>query len=102
MIASGTVLFGGEAVTDRNGDCVIAAGTAQVELVTPRAIAAEFGEAAAAPAGRAEYMAALALKVGSLGTAAQQLRAVPGARIEPHRVVVPASAVFNTTIVFAE
>jgi Glyoxalase-like domain len=95
-------LFGRDAVADRNGDCVVAAGTAQVELVTPRAIAAEFGEAAAAPAGRAEYMAALALRVGSLATAAQQLRAVPGVRIEPRRVVVPASAAFNTTIVFVE
>jgi Glyoxalase-like domain len=95
-------LFGRDAVVDRAGHCVVAAGTAHVELVPPQAIAAEFGEAAAAPAGRAEYMATLALKVGSLGTAAQQLRAIPGVRIEPRRVVVPASAAFNTTIVFAE
>jgi len=95
-------LFGRNAVADRAGHCVVAAGTAQVELVTPRAIAAEFGEAAAAPVGRAEYMAALALRVGSLATAAQQLRAVPGVRIEPHRAVVPASAASNTTIVFAD
>jgi len=95
-------LFGGEAVIDRNGHCVVAAGTAQVELVPPNSVREEFGEAAAQPAGRTEYMAALVLKVGSLATAAEQLRVVPGVRIEPHRVVVPASAAFNTTIVFAE
>ncbi len=95
-------LFGGEAVVDRDGRRVIAAGTAQVELVDPNAVREEFGEAAAQPAGRAEYMAALGLRVGSLATAAQRLRAVPGVRIEPHRVVVPAAAAFNTTIVLAE
>lgn len=95
-------LFGGEAVIDRNGHCVVAAGTAQVELVPPNSVIEEFGEAAADPSGRPEYIAALALKVGSLAAAAQQLRAVAGVRIEPHRVVVPAAAAFNTTIVFAE
>ena len=95
-------LFGRNAVTDRNRHCVVAAGTAQVELVPPDAVAAEFGEAAADPAGRAEYMAALALRVGSLATAAQQLRGLSGVRIEPRRVVVPAAAAFNTTLVFAE
>ena len=95
-------LFGGEAVVTRNGRYVVNAGTARVELVPPGAVREEFGEAAADPAGRAEYMAALALRVGSLATAAQQLRAVPGVRIEPHRAVVPASAASNTTIVFAD
>lgn len=95
-------LFGGEAVVSRNGCCRVAAGAAQVELVPPQAIAAEFGEAAAQAAGRAEYMAALALKVSSLATATQRLRAVRGVRIEPNRVVVPAAAAFNTVIAFAE
>jgi Glyoxalase-like domain len=95
-------LFGDEAVVNRDRNCVVAAGTAQVELVPPTAVRDEFGEAAAQPAGRAEYMAALALRVGSLATAAQQLRAVTGVHIEPHRVVVPAAAAFNTTVVFAE
>jgi Glyoxalase-like domain len=94
-------LFGADAVPDGQR-CLIAAGTAQVELVPPSAVIEEFGEAAAQPAGRAEYMAALAVRVGSLAAAAQRLRAVPGVRIEPHRVVVPAAAAFNTTLVFAE
>ena len=95
-------LFGGDAVTDRDGPCVMAAGTAQVELATPDAVAAEFGEAAAEPAGRAEYMAALGIRVRSLRDTAQRLHAVPGVRVEPHRLVVPAAAAFNTTIVFSE
>ena len=95
-------LFGPEAVADRDGRRLIVAGTARVELATPDVVAAEFGEAAAEPAGRAEYMAALGLKVASLAAAAQQLRGVPGVRVEPHRVVVPAAAAFNTTIVLAE
>jgi hypothetical protein len=95
-------LFGPDAAVDRGGRWVIAAGAAQVELATPNTVAAEFGEAVAEPAGRAEYMAALSLKVASLAAAAQQLRGVPGVRIETQRVVVPAAAAFNTTIVFTE
>ena len=88
-------------VVDR-AQSVMAAGTAQVELATPDAVAAEFGEAAAEPAGRAEYMAALGVRVRTLRDAAQRLRAVPGVRAEPQRLVVPAVAAFNTTIVFSE
>ena len=55
-----------DAVTERDGRQMIAAGTAQVELATPDAVAAEFGEAAAEPAGRTEYMAALGIRVRSL------------------------------------
>jgi hypothetical protein len=65
-------------------------------------VAAEFGEAAADPAGRAEYMAALGIRVGSLHEAEQCLRSVPDLRVEPHRLVVPAGAAFNTAIAFSE
>jgi hypothetical protein len=95
-------LFGDDAITDRDGRQIIAAGIAQVELSTPDTIAAEFGEAAADPAGRAEYMAALGIRVGSLHEAEQCLRSVPGLRVEPHRLVVPADATFNTAIAFSE
>ena len=95
-------LFGSDAVADGDGRSMIAAGTARVELATPNVIATEFGEATAEAAGRAEYMAVLGLKVASLAAAAQQLRGVPGVRIEPQRVVVSAAAAFNTTIVFTE
>ena len=95
-------LFGAEAVADRDGRQVIVAGTTQVELAPPNAVAFEFGEAAAEPAGRGEYMAALGIRVRSLPEAAQRLRAVPGIRAEPQRLVVPAGAAFNTAIVFSE
>ena len=95
-------LFGGHAVTERDGRQVMTVGTAAVELALPKALADEFGEAAAEPAGRAEYMAALGIKVRSLPEAAQQLRQVSGVRAEPRRLVVPAAVGFNTTIVFSE
>jgi hypothetical protein len=94
-------LFGSEAVAEQNGSCIIRAAAAQVELTTPAAIAGEFGDAAADPAGRAEYLAAVELKVLSLADTAAQLGNVPGVRIDPRRVVVPARAAFNTTIVFS-
>ena len=95
-------LFGADAVANRDGRQVMAAGMAQVELTPPNVVASEFGEAAAEPAGRGEYMAALGIRVRSLRETAQRLRSVPGVRVEPHRLVVPAGAAFNTAIVFSE
>jgi hypothetical protein len=95
-------LFGSGAVADRDGRQVMAAGTSQVELALPNLIAAEFGEAAAESAGRAEYMAALEIKVRSLREAAQLLRPISGVRVEAQRLVAPAAASFNTTIVLSE
>jgi hypothetical protein len=95
-------LFGDDAVADRNGRQIITAGTAQVELSTPDAVAAEFGETAAEAAGRTEYVAALGIRVRSLPAAEQCLRSVPGLRVEPHRLVMPADAAFNTAIAFSE
>jgi hypothetical protein len=80
----------------------MAAGTAQVELAPPNVVAAEFAEAAAEPAGRVEYMAALGIRVRSLPETARRVSSVPGVRVEPRRVLVPASAAFNTAIVFSE
>jgi catechol 2,3-dioxygenase-like lactoylglutathione lyase family enzyme len=94
-------LFGAEAVAEQGGGCVVSAGAAQVELTTPRTIAEEFGDTAADAAGRVEYLAALELKVSSLAATAERLRSVPGVRIEPRRVLVPAGAAFNTTIAFS-
>ena len=95
-------LFGHSAVAGLDGRQVMAAGTAQVELAPPNVVSAEFGGAAAEPAGRAEYMAALEIRVRSLPAAAQQLHSVQGVRVQPHRLVVPAGVAFNTTIVFSE
>jgi hypothetical protein len=95
-------LFGADAITERAGRQIIGAGAAQVELATPDTIAAEFGEAAAQPAGRSEYMAALSVRVSSLPETERCLRTDAGLRVEPHRLVVPASIAFNTAVVFTE
>jgi hypothetical protein len=95
-------LFGDDPIADRDRRQILAAGTAQVEFSTPDAMAAEFGGTAAEPAGRPEYMSVLGIRVRSLRQAEQCLASVPGLRVEPHRLVVPADAAFNTTIVFSE
>jgi hypothetical protein len=95
-------LFGDVAVADRSGGQIIAAGTAQVELSTPDAVAAEFGETGAQPAGRTEYMAALGIKVRSLQAARDCLHSISGLRVEPDRLVVAADTAFNTAIAFSE
>ena len=96
-----TALFGNDAVIEEAGGCVIAAGAARIALLTQTAIAREFGDAAAQPAGRIEYLAALELTVSVLSETAACLGNVPGLRREHHRVVVPAAAAFNTTLVFS-
>ena len=95
-------LFADKAIADRNGGQIIAAGAAQVELSMPDIVTAEFGEMAAQPAGRAEYMAALEIRVRSLREAEQCLRSVAALRVQPHRLVVPAGAAFNTAIAFSQ
>ncbi|MGD9616284.1 MAG: VOC family protein [Alphaproteobacteria bacterium] len=95
-------LFGPDSIAEADGKCVIRAGAARVELTAPAAVAAEFGDAAADPSGRAEYIAAVALTVASLAPTAERLRAVAGVRVEPDRIVVPARAAFNATLAFTE
>jgi Glyoxalase-like domain len=95
-------LFGPKAVKPAaDGRMVLAAGTARIEIMTPTAVMAEFG-AAADPAGRAEYLAAAEFRVRSLAAAAEALRPTAGLRVDDRRVVVPAAAACNTTLVFAE
>jgi Glyoxalase-like domain len=95
-------LFGPASVAEADGKCLIGAGTARVELATPAAIGAEFGDAAADPAGRAEYLAAVELNVSSLARTAERLLQIEGVREEKGRIVVPARAAFNATLVFTE
>jgi hypothetical protein len=95
-------LFGDTALADRGTRQIIRAGTAEVELSTPDAVADEFGTGAAEPAGRTEYLAALGIRVRSLAETAQRLDSVEGLRIDAHRLIVPADAAFNTALVFAE
>src|SRR4051812_21252064 len=76
-------LFGPGSVVENDGKCVVGAGTARVELATPAAIAAEFGAGAPDPAGRAEYLAAVELKVAALAATAERLGTVQGLNREP-------------------
>jgi len=96
-----TALFGPKRWPRAAASVFLASGAARVELATPAAIAAEFGDAAAESAGRHEYLVGLELRVASLTATAERLRSVPGVRIEPRRVVVAAGAAFNTTIAFS-
>jgi catechol 2,3-dioxygenase-like lactoylglutathione lyase family enzyme len=93
-------LFGSVVVAQGNR-LTVAAGAARVELAPPAAVAAEFGAATADPAGRSEYLAAAEFTVTSLPETARLLRSTAGLRVEGRRVVVPAAAAFNTTLIFA-
>jgi catechol 2,3-dioxygenase-like lactoylglutathione lyase family enzyme len=95
-------LFGDAAVKTTDDGCVLPMQSGSVALRTSEAVTAEFGTAAADPASRKEYLAALEITVGSLAETARQLRAVRGLREQPDRIVVPAAAAFNTTLVFSE
>jgi catechol 2,3-dioxygenase-like lactoylglutathione lyase family enzyme len=96
-------LFGpAAAVTAADGRVTVAAGEARVELATPAAVAEEFGPAGADPAGRGEYLAAAEFKVRSLPETVRRLRPIAGLEVDDRRVVVPAAAAFNATLVFGE
>jgi hypothetical protein len=92
----------GPVVAGHGDRLTVAAGAARVELVTPAAVADEFGEAAADPAGRNEYLAAAEFTVTSLPETARQLGSTSGLQVRDQRVVVSAAAAFNTTLVFTE
>jgi hypothetical protein len=94
-------LFGPAAVAAADRRVAVAAGSPRIELMTPAAVAGEFGAAAAQPAGRAEYLAAAEFRVRSLSETAHRLGPAAGVQIDGRRVVVPAAAAFNTTLVFA-
>jgi catechol 2,3-dioxygenase-like lactoylglutathione lyase family enzyme len=93
-------LFGPAAPAARGSRVVLAAGEARIEMVPLAELTEEFGDAAADPAGRSEYLAAAEFRVNSLPDTERLLRRTADARVEDGRVVVPAAAAFNTTLVF--
>ena len=95
-------LFGQSAVASHDGACIFDAGRTRVELLSATAVAREFGDAAAEANGRHEYLVGLELKVESVATTRELLHDLAGLRVQPDRLVVPALAAFNTTLVFAE
>ena len=81
----------------------MAAGLAQVDILTPHELQVEFGGAASVADGRKTWMAALTLRTASLDAAAAALAAggVPHTH-GPAGIVVPASELGGTTLVFQE
>ena len=67
-------LFGADAVRTGPDGIVLPAGLASVEVVTPAALAARFGDAAPAMDGRTQAMAALVVRTASLARAGEALR----------------------------
>jgi hypothetical protein len=97
-------MFGASAVSPTAGGLRLAAGLSSVQMVSPPALAQRFGEAAAPPDGREEWMAALVLRTSSLAQAAASLEegTISGIRREPVRLVVPASQAWGVTLEFRE
>lgn len=95
-------LFGPAATAAQGRRVLLTAGEARIEMATPDDIAAEFGEAAADPTGRSEYLAAAEFRVTSLPATQRILGAEAAVRTENQRVIVPAPVAFNTTLVFRE
>ena len=90
-------MFGADAVQRSAAGCTLLLGLSRFDVVTPEALAAEFGAGAASAEGRDTFMAALTLKTRSLERAAAAVQ-VPGVVREGGRIVVPASEAFGVTL----
>ncbi len=96
-------LFGADAVRRHAAGFTLLAGLSRIDIVTPAALAAEFGAAAPEAAGRGQFMAALTLRTASLDRAAAAAQAGGIAAVrEPGRLVVPAGTLGGMTLVFEE
>jgi len=98
-------MFGpGSVQAGADGSWTLAGGTVQVTLLRPQELSRRLGLAAPDPAGRADFMAALTIRTASLSQAARALEAggIRRARIEPHRILVPASDAMNVALEFVE
>jgi hypothetical protein len=97
-------LFGKDAVTERaDGSTELSmSGGGAVVLAPVAETIGKLREAAPDPAGRADFMAALAIRVVSVPAVARLLHGVPGIVVEPHRVTIPARAAMNTALLFED
>lgn len=99
-----TALFGEDAVTagpDGTAALTLSDG-GKVVLAPVAQIVAMLGDAAPDAAGRASFMAALVIRVPSAGETSRLLQDTPGVQASRHRVIVPATAAFNTTLIFED
>ena len=96
-------MFGSNAVSLRDYGASMAAGLAQVDILSPQALQAEFGSAAPTADGRKAWMAALTLRTASLDSAAAALVAGGVSHTHgPAGIIVPASELGGTTLVFQD
>lgn len=95
-------MFGEDAVSRDDTGCSLAVGLSRFDVLTPDALAREFGAAAPAAEGRDDYMAALTLRTRSLDRAAAALAAgqIGSVQRASDRIVVPATEAFGVTLEF--
>jgi hypothetical protein len=95
-------MFGADAVRPVPGGLGLTVGVSRFDVITPEALRAEFGEAAADGGGRDSYMAALEFRTRSTDAAWQVMErgGVPGVLRDRDRVIVPATAAFGATLAF--
>ena len=95
-------MFGADSVRANAAGCTLVIGLSQFDVITPAALAHEFGDAAPSGDGREDYMAALTIRTRSLDAAAAALAAgsIAGVRHGPDRIVVPAAKAFGVTLEF--
>jgi hypothetical protein len=95
-------MFGSDAVRAIAGGFSLAAGLARVDILSPAALAAEFGNAAPDAQGRPAFMAALTLRTLGLERALRTLAGNTDVRTANGRLLVPASAACGATLEFIE
>jgi hypothetical protein len=94
-------MFGADAMRPLTAGCSLLLGLSRFDVITPAALRAQFGAAAATGDGRGEFMAALTIRVRSLDHAFSVLKGSDAVR-EGHRIVVPAGAAFGVTLEFCD
>ena len=94
-------MFGADSVRQDADAAVLRAGRVRVEICTPAALTARFGDTLPGAAGRTEWMAALVLQTASLDQAADALHAGGIAiRREADRILVPAAEANQVALEF--
>jgi hypothetical protein len=96
-------MFGAEAVRDIDGGKLVVVAQTSLEIVTEAMARREFGDGIPDAVGRETYMAALGFRTMSVKRAGDVLRqnGVPFNEVRGG-LLVPASAAFNTTLMFGE
>lgn len=97
-------MFGEAAVHGTDAGCTLAVGLSRFDVMTPAALAREFGTAAPDGGGRTQYMAGLSFRTRSLDAVAAALAAgqVAGVQHASDRIVVPAAHAFGAVLEFRE